>query len=152
MENKEIVKQMMDLHKKSFDNYFLATAMIQDQAEKLLITFVHQMPGMNNGGREIVNQWISAYKKNRDDFKKAVDDGYAKVESFLYYYNAMVMFQDQTKGLFKNWIPQDFKKTMDEMTAMHKKNRDEFKKYIDENIRHLQDFFPVANKPQTKTK
>ena len=83
MDNNEIVKQMIDLHKKSFDNFFLATALIQDQAEKLLITFVHQMPGMNNGGGEVVNQWISAYKKNRDDFKKAVDDGYAKVESFF---------------------------------------------------------------------
>jgi hypothetical protein len=41
---------------------------------------------------------------------------------------------------------------MEEMTAMHKKNRDEFKKFIDENIHHLQDLFPFANKPQTKTK
>ena len=152
MENKEIVKQMIDLHKKSFDNYFFATAMIQDQAEKLLITFVHHMPGMNNGGGEVVDQWIGAYKKSRDDFKKAVDDGYANGESLFDYYNAIVMFQDQTNGMFKNWIPQDFKKNMDEIAVIYKNGYDELKKYIDENIRRLQDFFPVANKPQTKTK
>jgi len=152
MENKEIVKQMIDLQKKSFDNWFLATAMIQEQAEKLLITFVHHMPGMNNGSVEVVDQWIGTYKKSRDDFKKAVDDGYAKVESFFDYYNAIVMFQDQTKGMFKNWIPQDFQKNMDEIAAIYKNGYDELKKYIDENIRRLQDFSSVANKPQIKTK
>ena len=152
MGNKQIVKQMIDLQKKSFYNCFSTMVMLQDQAEKLLKNFIDHIPGMSDEVKKVMEQWNSAYKKSRDDFMKAVDDGYAKVESFLYYYNAMVMFQDQTKGIFKNWIPQDFKKTMDEMTAMHKKNRDEFKKYIDENIRHLQDFFPVANKPQTKTK
>jgi hypothetical protein len=151
METKEIVKEMIDLHKKSFDNFFLATTMIQDQAEKLLITFVHQMPGMNNGGGEVVDQWIGAYKKSRDDFKKAVYDGYARGESFFDYYNAMVMFQDQTKDMFKNWIPQDLTKNMDEMAAIYKNGYDEFKKYIDENIRRLQDFSPVANKTQKKT-
>jgi len=216
MRNKEIVKQMIDLQKKSFYNCFSTMVMLQDQAEKLLKNFVDHIPGMsdevkkvmeqwnsaykksrddfmkavddgynkvelffvyNNAmvilqdqtekflknfvdhipgmsdeGKKVIDQWNSAYKKSHDDFMKAVDDGYAKVESFLYYYNAMVMFQDQTKGIFKNWIPQDFKKTMEEMTAMHKKNRDEFKKFIDENIHHLQDLFPFANKPQTKTK
>ena len=152
MGNKQIVKQMIDLQKKSFYNCFSTMVMLQDQAEKLLKNFIDHIPGMSDEVKKVMEQWNSAYKKSRDDFMKAVDDGYDKVESFLYYYKAKVMLQDQTKGILKNWIPQDFKKTMDEMTAMHKKNRDEFKKYIDENIRHLQDFFPVANKPQTKTK
>jgi hypothetical protein len=41
---------------------------------------------------------------------------------------------------------------MDEIAVIYKNGYDELKKYIDENIRRLQDFFPVANKPQTKTK
>ncbi len=150
MGNKEIVKQMIDVQKESFDNLFTATAMIQDQAEKLLINFVQNMPGMNDGGSEVVNQWINVYKKSRDDFKKAVDDGYAKVESFLDYSN-IIMYNDQTKEMFKNWIPQDLTKHMDEMAAIYKNSYDEFKKYIDENIRRLQDFSPVVNKKKTKT-
>jgi hypothetical protein len=150
MGNKEIMKQMIDVQKESFDNLFSATAMIQDQAEKLLITFVQSMPGMNNGGSEVVSQWISVYKKSRDDFKKVVDDGYAKVESFLEY-NNVIMYNDQTKEMFKNWIPQNLTKHMDEMAAIYKNSYDEFKKYIDENIQRLQDFSPVVNKKKTKT-
>ena len=150
MGNKEIVRQMIDVQKESFDNLFSATAMIQDQAENILLTFVQNMPGMNNGGSEVVNQWISVYKKSRDDFKKAVDDGYAKVESFLDY-NNVIMYNDQTKEMFKNWVPQDFTKYMDEMAAIYKNSYDKFKKHIDENIQRLQDVSPVVNKKKTKT-
>ena len=40
MENKEIVKQMVYLHKTSFHNYFSTSVMPQDQTGKLLKTFV----------------------------------------------------------------------------------------------------------------
>lgn len=152
MENDEKVKQIINLQKRSFYNCFSTMVMLQDQAEKLLKNFVDHIPGMSDEGKRAIDQWNSAYKKSRDDYMKAVEDGYAKVESFFNYYNAMVMFEEQTKGLFKNWIPQDFKKTMDEILAMHKKNRDEFKKYIGENTQNLQDFFLVTNKPQKKNK
>ena len=145
MRNKEIVKQIIDLQKKSFYNCFSTMVMLQDQAEKLLKNFVDHIPGMSDEGKKVIDQWNSAYKKSHDDFMKAVYDGYAKVESFFNYNNA-------AKEMFKNLIPKDFNKAMEEMTAMHKKNRDEFKKFIDENIHHLQDLFPFANKPQTKTK
>jgi hypothetical protein len=51
-----------------------------------------------------------------------------------------------------NWMPQDFKKAMEELAATYKKGRDEFKKYVDENIRRVEDFYSTAKKPQTKTK
>ena len=57
--------------------------MLQDQAEKLLKTFVEQTPGMSDEGRKVLDQWVSVYKKGRDDFKKAMDEGYAKVEDFF---------------------------------------------------------------------
>ncbi|MBN1365927.1 MAG: hypothetical protein JW976_14055 [Syntrophaceae bacterium] len=48
MGNKQIVKQMIDLQNKSFENYFLATDMIKDQA-------AYQMSSsMNEGILEVV--------------------------------------------------------------------------------------------------
>jgi hypothetical protein len=98
MENKEIVKQMIDFQKKSFDNCFSAMIMIQDQTEKLLKTFIGQSL-MNDESKKVLDQWTDVYKKSRDDFKKAIDEGYSEAESF-FDKNAMVMFQDQTKKLF----------------------------------------------------
>jgi len=70
----------------------------------------------------------------------------------------MVMFQEQTEKMFNsflnqaNWMPQDLKKTMEELAATYKKGCDEFKKYVDENIWRMEYFSPITNKPQTKTK
>ncbi len=156
MENKEIVKQMVNLHKTYFENSFSMMVKIQDQAEKIMKSFIDHAPGITDEGKKVMDQLNSVYKKNRDDFKKAVDEGYAKVEEF-FDSDTIVMFQDKTKKMFdvfsfpKNWMPFDFKKTMEESVAMYKKGYDEFKKQFDENIRHVGDFFPAA-KPETDTK
>ena len=99
MENKEIVKQVIDFQKKSFDNCFSAMIMIQDQTEKLLKTFVGQSLSMNDECKKVLDQWTDVYKRSRDDFKKAIDEGYSRAESF-FDNNTLAMFQDQTKKLF----------------------------------------------------
>ena len=157
MDNKEIAKQMIDLHKTSLGNCFSTMVMLQNQAEKIMKTFVGNIPGVTDEGKKVMDQLNSMCKKNSDDFKKAVDEGYAKVEKF-FDNDTMVMFQDQTKKMFdafsnqKSWMPFDFKKTMEESVAMYKKGCDEFKKQLDENIQRMEKFSSVANRPQTNTK
>ena len=80
---KEMAKQVIKFYKTTFDNSFSTMVMLQDQAEKLVKTFVEQAPGMSDEGRKVLDQWVSVYKKGRDDFKKAMDEGYAKVEDFF---------------------------------------------------------------------
>jgi hypothetical protein len=46
--------------------------------------------------------------------------------------STMVMLQDQTEKLLKTFV--------------------DIKKYVDEKIRHMEDFSSTAGKPQTKTK
>ncbi len=157
MDNKEIVKQMVDLHKTSFGNIFSTMVTLQDQAEKIMKTFVDHIPGITDEGKKIMDELSSVYKKNRDDFKKAVDEGYEKVE-VSFDGNTMAMFQDQAKQMFdlfsykKNWMPFDFMKHMEELSAMYKKGYDEFNKQINENMQHMGEFSSVAKKPQTKAK
>ncbi len=142
MKNKEIVKQLIELQKESFDKCFLATATIQDEAEKLLISFVRDMPGMNNGGGEVVDKWTDVFKKNRDNIKKAIDDGYNKLDTF---FNDIVLLNQNY------WMLHDVKKTSEELAAIYKKNCDKFKKQFDENIRFMESIFPVADKSKTST-
>jgi hypothetical protein len=157
MECKDIVKQMMELHKKSFENYFSMMVMLQDQTEKILKPFVDQSPSMSDENKKMLDQWTSEYKKSRDDFKKAVDNGYAKVEAF-FDFNALLNFQEQNEKMFNefweqaNWMPQDFKKAVKELADTYKNCRDNFKKYVDENVNHVDDYFSPGKKTQTKSK
>lgn len=156
MENKEIMKQVIDFHKKSFENCFSMMVTIQDQAEKLFKTFVEQTPGVSADTKKVMEQWSSAYKKGIDDLKKAMDQGYEKVESF-FDSQTMAKVQDQTEKMFDsflnqvNWIPPDLKKIMEESAAAYRKNCDAFKTYVDENVWRMVNFSPMAGKPKTKT-
>jgi len=157
MDNKEMIKQAIDFHKKSFENCFSMMVTIQGQAEKLMKTFVDQTPGISDEGKKVMNQWKDACKKGMDDFKKAIDEGYARIEVF-FENNAMASFQNQAENMFNsylnqaNWIPPDLKKTMEEFTAIYKKSCEEFKKYVDENVWRMVNFSANDKKSQTKTK
>ena len=157
MDSQEIVQQMIDLHKTSFDNFFSLMVMIQDQTEKLLRHFLDNTPGISDEGKKVIDQWTNEYKKNRDNFKKTIDNGYEKVEAF-FDYNAILKFQEQNEKIFNaflsqaNSMPKDFKKAAEELAATYKSSRDKFKKYVEENINRVDNFVSPANKPQKKTK
>ena len=57
---------------------------------------------------------------------------YLKKTSFGNNFSTMVMLQDQTEKLLKTFV--------------------DIKKYVDENIRHMEDFSSIADKSRTKTK
>jgi hypothetical protein len=157
MESKIITQHMIDLYKISFENSFSTMVMLQDHAEKLLKDFIDHVPGMSDEGRKVIDQWNSVYKKGRDDFKKAMDEGYDKLETF-FDNNSTFMFKDQSDNIFNtfsnqaNWIPFDFKKTLEELALTYKKGYDDFKKYVDDNIKNVEVFFPIADKTQTRAK
>lgn len=83
MDRKDLVKQMIDFQKTSFDNSFNAMKMVQEQTEKITDTYVGQANWIPEDGRKLITQWIGAYKKGRDDFKKVVDDNFKKVDEYF---------------------------------------------------------------------
>ena len=80
---KDMAKQVVQFYKTTFDNSFRTMVMLQEQAEKLMKTFIVQVPGMSDEGKKVLDQWMGAYKKGREDFKKAMDEGYSKVDEFF---------------------------------------------------------------------
>lgn len=83
MDPKQLAKQMVDFNKTAFDNSFDTMSTIQDQTEKMFISMMEQMPFFPEEGKKLVNEWIKAYKKGRDDFKAAADENFKKVEAFF---------------------------------------------------------------------
>ncbi len=83
MDSITISKQMIDFQKTTFDNSFNAMVMLQEQAERMSNTLLDQATWMPAEGKKVVNDWVKAYKKGREDFKKVVDDNFKMVEAFF---------------------------------------------------------------------
>jgi polyhydroxyalkanoate synthesis regulator phasin len=83
MEQMKMMKQMFDFQKATMNNNFNAIVMLQDQTERMVNMFLQQGTWIPEEGKKVLNEWIQACRKARDDFKKAVDESFAKVENFF---------------------------------------------------------------------
>lgn len=83
MDQKQIVKQMLNFNKSSFNNAFNALAMAQEQTETMGKSFIEQAAWLPAEGKKAVQDWLDACKKGREEYKKLIDDAYKKVEAFL---------------------------------------------------------------------
>jgi len=83
MEPKQIAKEMIDFNKTAFDNSFKAMSVLQDQTEKMVKAFMDQTTFFPEDGKKLVTDWISTYKKGRDEFKNSADESFKKVETYF---------------------------------------------------------------------
>ena len=83
MDQKQILKQMIEFNQATFNNTFQAMSLLQDQFERVAQTAVDQASWLPEEGRKAIENWVDAFKSGRTDFKKYVDESYKKVESFL---------------------------------------------------------------------
>jgi len=156
MHNKKLVKQLIDFHKTSFENCFSMMVTLQQQAENIF-NFFHYLPIMSDDGKKFMKQRTDAYKKWIEELKKAMDEGYAKVEKF-YDNEAMDTFQDKTEKMIKAYLPQahwmspELKKLLEELDNRYKNGCDEFQKYVNDNIQSLKNYYNNIQKSQTKEK
>lgn len=83
MDQKQIFKQMVDFNKGAFNNAYTAMVMVQDQTETLANTMLNQATWMPEEGRKAIHEWVDAFKKGREEYKKTVDEAFKKVEEFV---------------------------------------------------------------------
>ncbi|MDX2453273.1 hypothetical protein [Desulfosarcina sp.] len=83
MDQKQIFKQMLDFNKGAFNNAYNAMVMVQDQTETLANNMLNQATGMPEEGRKALLEWVDAFKKGREEYKKTVDEAFKKVEDFF---------------------------------------------------------------------
>jgi len=64
--------------------------------------------------------------------------------------NVMMVLQDQTEKLVfsflekAQWLPEDGKKFINEWVKVYKKGREEFRSYVDDNHKKVNDYFAKA--------
>lgn len=81
MDPKILNKQMVDFCKTNFDNSFAALMMLQEQMERLGNLFWGQVTNVPEEAKKGLNEWTKTHKKNCDNFKKAVDEGFKNLEA-----------------------------------------------------------------------
>ncbi len=83
MDQKQLLKQMLDFQKTTFDNSFSAMVMLQEQSEKASQTLLDQATWLPAEGRKAIDEWMAAYKQGQEDYKALVDVNFKKVEAFF---------------------------------------------------------------------
>lgn len=83
METTQIAKQTLNFQKTIFDNSFNAMIMVQDQSEKMLNGYLDKLPWVTEESKKSLQSSIDMAKQARNDFKKAVEDGFVKFEELL---------------------------------------------------------------------
>ena len=83
MEPNVMLKQMLDFNKTAFDNSFNAMLTIQEQNAKMVDTFMEQATWMPEEGKKVIRNWVDSYKKGCEDFKKAANENFKKVDDFF---------------------------------------------------------------------
>ena len=83
MNPKEMMKQMIQLNKTVFESTFNSMAMLQTQIEKSTNTFLEQAAWLPAQGKKVIEEWVKTCKDGRENFKKAVDESFKRVETFF---------------------------------------------------------------------
>lgn len=83
MDQKDMIKQVLDFHKNTFNNGYNAMVMLQDQSEKVLDGFLAQASWVPQDFKSVMTEWAANYKKGLDEFKKTVDENFKRVEDYF---------------------------------------------------------------------
>ncbi|MBT8342240.1 MAG: hypothetical protein HKP58_15685 [Desulfatitalea sp.] len=83
MEQRQVIKQMVEFGQTAFNNAYDANTLLQDQVERVTNTMLDQAGWLPSEGRKAITGWVTTYKTGRDNFKKFVDDSYKQVNEII---------------------------------------------------------------------
>ncbi len=82
MDQKQILKQMVEFNQSAFNNAFNAMTLLQGQAEQVANTVLEQA-NVPAEGRQAIENWTETYKSACQTCKQQIDDSYKQVEKFF---------------------------------------------------------------------
>ena len=83
MDQKQVLKQMIDFNKAAYNNTFNAFVMLQDQAESMSNMLLTQATWLPQEGKKAIEELVKNCKTGCETFKKTVDESFKKVEDFF---------------------------------------------------------------------
>ena len=83
MEAMKFVQPVMNANKIAFQTWFQSVSAMQDQAEQMMNYAWKQSPMVPESSKKMVNEWMSMFKKERENVKKTVDHSFEQFEQLL---------------------------------------------------------------------
>lgn len=83
MDQKKIVKQMIDFNNTAYNNSFKTMVTLQEQMEKTTTAMLNQAVWLPEEGNKVIRDWVGACKEGREKFKTAMDESFKKVEKYF---------------------------------------------------------------------
>ena len=83
MDQKQMVKQMIEFNQTTFNNVYDSVVLIQDQFENVAMKALDQSDWMPDEGRKTIQSWAKVFKNGRKDIKAQIDNGFEQAEKLL---------------------------------------------------------------------
>jgi hypothetical protein len=83
MDQKQLLKQMIEFNQATFNNIFNATVLVQDQFERVAKAALDQIPGLPAEGRKTIENWADVFKDGRNSFKQQIDNSFEQAEKLF---------------------------------------------------------------------
>ncbi len=80
MQANKISKQAINFQKMTFENWYKAMTMVQDQAVSTMDKVLDQANWIPEDGRNAIQKMVGAIQDERDRFKGYVDDSFVSLE------------------------------------------------------------------------
>lgn len=83
MNQNQLLKQMLDFNRTTFENTFNTMTMFQEQIERVAHGCLEQAMWLPKAGKAAINEWTKACKTGRESFKSSMDESFKKTEAFF---------------------------------------------------------------------
>lgn len=77
------IQPVLEVNKFAFQGWYQAVSSMQDQAEKMMHNSWEQVPVVPESSKQLLSQWVKLCKKERENLKKTVDQGFETFEKFM---------------------------------------------------------------------
>lgn len=83
MNQNQLITQMLDFNRTTFENTFNTMIMLQEQVERVANGCLEQATWLPKAGKTVINEWTNACRKGRESFKSSMDESFKKAEAFF---------------------------------------------------------------------
>ena len=83
MNQNQLITQMLDFNRTTFENTFNTLTMLQEQVERVANGCLEQATWLPKAGKTVIDEWTNACKKGRESFKSSMDESFKKTEAFF---------------------------------------------------------------------
>ncbi len=83
MQSAALIKQIMDINKKTFENSFDVMVAVQEHAEKMVNNFWEKGSYFPEEGKKVIADWVDHQKTSLKEYRDHVDKKFKLVEEYL---------------------------------------------------------------------